>query len=251
MTGLPSASRALPSPCALPRPRLQSGCTYDNERVWSSTSCGAGGHITQGGAGSFRFFWPERCEGGSQGDDQSVAYARCCADAVGGPLAPIECDHPHADVCFMIEGVAFFTISGERMSHASASQACARADVPMFASAGEGSSSMRAGPASLAVVDTRGKDRALSHFLAALGEDDAFYIGAVDADREGTWLWPNGSGLVYSNWAPGEPNNYNPYVGEDCAEVRSPYVQHWNDVRLCAHLLVGRTRAHRDLLSRC
>ena len=37
-----------------------------------------------------------------------------------------------------------------------------------------------------------------------------FWIGLTDIFHDGTWVWDNlGKPLDYSNWASGEPNNYN------------------------------------------
>ena len=34
-------------------------------------------------------------------------------------------------------------------------------------------------------------------------------IGANDIDAEGSWVWTDGSVWNYTNWFPGEPNNFN------------------------------------------
>jgi glucose/arabinose dehydrogenase len=36
----------------------------------------------------------------------------------------------------------------------------------------------------------------------------SFYIGINDATTEGTFAWANGDAVTYTNWAPGEPNNF-------------------------------------------
>ncbi len=52
------------------------------------------------------------------------------------------------------------------------------------------------------------------------------YIGATDVADEGTFLWIDGAALVYTNWSPGEPNDY--MAAEDCAALLD--VGLWNDV---------------------
>jgi OOP family OmpA-OmpF porin len=58
------------------------------------------------------------------------------------------------------------------------------------------------------------------------------WIGASDAAVEGTWRWvtgpENGQLLSYTNWAPGEPNNYG--SGEDYAQFYFNGVGTWNDL---------------------
>ena len=33
-------------------------------------------------------------------------------------------------------------------------------------------------------------------------------IGGTDRQTEGTWVWPNGEPFAFTNWAPGQPDNY-------------------------------------------
>jgi hypothetical protein len=49
------------------------------------------------------------------------------------------------------------------------------------------------------------------------------WIGATDAASEGSWLWVDGSPMMFSAWAPGEPNNSG---DEDCVEA----ADQWNDL---------------------
>ncbi|XP_058513860.1 low affinity immunoglobulin epsilon Fc receptor [Ochotona princeps] len=51
------------------------------------------------------------------------------------------------------------------------------------------------------------------------------WIGLRDLDREGEFIWMDGSPLDYSNWSPGEPNNGG--QGEDCVMMLGS--GHWND----------------------
>jgi hypothetical protein len=59
------------------------------------------------------------------------------------------------------------------------------------------------------------------------------WIGLFNTGRQGRFRWVHGGSLRYSNWAPGEPNNY----GGNAQHVAEPYVQMsgangtWNDQR--------------------
>jgi hypothetical protein len=87
----------------------------------------------------------------------------------------------------------------------------------------------------------------------ALGEDGpsqrGFWLGASDADEEGTWLWLEGADVfwigegdgapvddAYANWAEDRPNDTS-QMGEDCAisfleDGNDGDAGQWNDV-LC------------------
>ena len=51
------------------------------------------------------------------------------------------------------------------------------------------------------------------------------WIGACDADAEGTWTWITGEPWSYAAWGSGEPNNMG---AEDCGEIYSDGP--WNDI---------------------
>ena len=51
------------------------------------------------------------------------------------------------------------------------------------------------------------------------------WIGANDRDVEGGWRCPDGTAIVYSNWANGQPDNYQ--GGEDCTELGWAEVDPW------------------------
>ncbi|MGE3703762.1 MAG: lectin-like protein, partial [Vicinamibacterales bacterium] len=59
------------------------------------------------------------------------------------------------------------------------------------------------------------------------GQDRRGWIGFTDQDSEGNFVWSNGEPVVYTNWAPGEPNNANGI--ENYAEMLGSNGQ-WNDV---------------------
>lgn len=48
------------------------------------------------------------------------------------------------------------------------------------------------------------------------GRDEHFYIGFNDIEEEGNWVWSSGEPVMYTNWAPGEPNDY---LDEDAAVI--------------------------------
>ena len=50
------------------------------------------------------------------------------------------------------------------------------------------------------------------------------YLSMNDMSREGRFIYPTGESLVYSNWAPGEPNRSEERrVGKECRSRWSPY----------------------------
>jgi hypothetical protein len=55
----------------------------------------------------------------------------------------------------------------------------------------------------------------------------AWWIGYNDIGIEGTWHWSNTSPSAYTNWSPGEPNNWNGL--EDCALDNYLSSGKWND----------------------
>ncbi|KAG9356092.1 hypothetical protein JZ751_000936 [Albula glossodonta] len=59
------------------------------------------------------------------------------------------------------------------------------------------------------------------------GQKVRFWMGLTDSQKEGTWLWSDGSKVDYTKWNPGEPNNSN---GEDCGEGNFSNSEGWNDV---------------------
>ena len=43
----------------------------------------------------------------------------------------------------------------------------------------------------------------------AFGHDEGFWMGLSDRTQEGSFQWASGEDVTYTNWAPGEPNDYN------------------------------------------
>ena len=76
----------------------------------------------------------------------------------------------------------------------------------------------------LVIID----DQAEQDFLLAQPlTAGANYIGLSDEAVEGTFVWVDGSALVFSVWGKGEPNNA--LEGEDCGQLAAP-AGIWNDI---------------------
>jgi hypothetical protein len=60
------------------------------------------------------------------------------------------------------------------------------------------------------------------------GNSERYYIGYTDAGQEGTWRWVSGETADYTNWAPGEPNNYG--GGENYSAMNWDSQGRWNDL---------------------
>ena len=61
--------------------------------------------------------------------------------------------------------------------------------------------------------------------LTTLITQSRCWIGFSDINSEGTFTWADGSGVTYTRWNSGEPNNSG--GNEDCAELYSH--SYWND----------------------
>jgi len=57
-------------------------------------------------------------------------------------------------------------------------------------------------------------DAAEQNWLSSVfGTTELFWIGLTDRVTEGVFQWVSGQPVTYTNWAPGEPNNYQPLRG--------------------------------------
>ncbi|KAM6156688.1 pulmonary surfactant-associated protein D [Erethizon dorsatum] len=65
-------------------------------------------------------------------------------------------------------------------------------------------------------------------------QNKAAFLSMTDSKKEGTFVYPSGEPLVYSNWVPGEPNNNG--GAENCVEMFTN--GKWNDKACGEHRLV-------------
>ncbi|XP_059189846.1 galactose-specific lectin nattectin-like [Centropristis striata] len=68
------------------------------------------------------------------------------------------------------------------------------------------------------------------HIETVSGARRHTWIGGSDGEREGQWLWSDGTPFDYARWSIGEPNNYG---YEHCVEMNWGG-NYWNDNR-CYH----------------
>ena len=68
-------------------------------------------------------------------------------------------------------------------------------------------------------------DAATWEFVKGLTGGAKLWIGATDEVTEGKWVWIDGSPLTFTDWAPGEPNNFG--AAEHYLAVNG---KQWNDL---------------------
>lgn len=85
----------------------------------------------------------------------------------------------------------------------------------------EGSSICQSNGGHLATINEAGENQFLANVLTI----QSAYIGLNDAQQEGTFAWQSGEPVSYTNWYPGQPNNFN--GAQDHCEMLSN--GQWND----------------------
>ena len=92
----------------------------------------------------------------------------------------------------------------------------------------------------VAINDAAEQQFIVQTFLSGASSTETYWIGLTDQDTEGTFEWVNGEQVTYTNWYPGEPNDFN--VGEDYVIINWHFTQgqtaspgDWNDVPLEAN----------------
>lgn len=84
----------------------------------------------------------------------------------------------------------------------------------------------------LVVIETKEEQQFIKKQTNSKGN---FWIGLTDSEEEHVWKWMDGTHLSFTNWKPGQPDNWTPEEGpgEDCAGLI--YSGLWNDFH-CADL---------------
>lgn len=96
-----------------------------------------------------------------------------------------------------------------------------------------------------AVADSSENDFLVNTFLTASQATSVpYWIGFTDAAVEGTFVWTSGEPVTYTNWQPGEPNNFGgnenyTAIGWHFARGESALRGTWNDVPLNGTLGFG------------
>ncbi|XP_049428017.1 CD209 antigen-like protein E isoform X2 [Epinephelus fuscoguttatus] len=69
--------------------------------------------------------------------------------------------------------------------------------------------------ADLVIINSRQEQAFLTGFTAAA------WVGMTDREKEGTWIWVDGTPVDKDglNWAPGQPDGA--FGGEDCGDIRT------------------------------
>jgi hypothetical protein len=82
----------------------------------------------------------------------------------------------------------------------------------------------------LVVINDAAEQNFISTTFAPSGANEFFvWIGLWDPSGSGTFQWVNGDPLIYTNWAPGEPNNLG--GSEWAGELRTiDFGGQWNDL---------------------
>lgn len=87
----------------------------------------------------------------------------------------------------------------------------------------------------LAAIKTAATNALVATLVA---NSPAAFLGGTDLAAEGTFVWPDGSPAIYTNWRTGEPNNGNGSYEEDCIVIQGLLAGVWDD-RPCAPPPVG------------
>lgn len=79
--------------------------------------------------------------------------------------------------------------------------------------------------ANLVSIQSAAENQCLISALNNMGQSGVIWIGFNDEQVENNFVWYDQSPVIYTNWAPGEPNNLN---GENCTQIYPDGM--WNDL---------------------
>ncbi|GEM_PF-5192626 len=150
-----------------------------------------------------------RCDGDC--DETDTAVNPGATESCNGQDDDCDGSFDDAPECFGCTEVDDWLVCQTAGPQATAAQACAGMDLR------------------LAVLDSEERNAAAVAATLTL-TSEVLWIGATDAETEGTWLWPDGSEVSWANWADYQPDNYDD--GEHCAVIHWHGVTdgRWNDV---------------------
>ncbi|XP_026154600.1 ladderlectin-like [Mastacembelus armatus] len=82
--------------------------------------------------------------------------------------------------------------------------------------------------ANLASVRNAEEYEAIKTMIAKSKGTGSAWIGGSDAQQEGSWFWINGDNFKYTNWAPGQPDNFEGV--QHCLQMNYGDAKLWDDL---------------------
>uniref|UniRef100_A0AAX7TTW8 C-type lectin domain-containing protein n=1 Tax=Astatotilapia calliptera TaxID=8154 RepID=A0AAX7TTW8_ASTCA len=83
--------------------------------------------------------------------------------------------------------------------------------------------------ANLASVHSSTEYHGIQHLIVTASHDyQETWIGGSDAQENKAWLWTDGKPFDYSNWCPGEPNNF--WRNQHCLQINHSGSKCWDDI---------------------
>ncbi|XP_072226192.1 ladderlectin-like [Leuresthes tenuis] len=84
--------------------------------------------------------------------------------------------------------------------------------------------------ANLVSIHSQEEENFVKHLIRSIDPADGVkWIGLTDCQKNGAWLWSDGSKFDFKFWNTGEPNNYQ--GSEDCVQTNWGQNKKWNDIK--------------------